>query len=761
MKTTVEQDSTDMEQFGGDTPYITSLKELLKKYNPSVSYWSNSRCTGEEFANNVCANRRAYLMFFHDEVKFSGDAATIATYTPTDFTLREAKKKRKRTNEKDLKKSLGRATHAQQGLFKPQFRNWLSGPDYEKFRRYAAIPYAAIPVNSAKEIRDIYELRSAINDMNAKPDFFSPVPPYPIKKTPESHRGKANKGAPLGWTRGQNSGNLSNPNSLLKTELAHLVDSGEWKWIQYLVNDLENKVFLDITPEMNIIEIKNKLDEMNTTHYSTMFEANDKDPDYYVSDNFEEAKTRKELWHSSLYVLDSAANIVTLNARAHHMLFDKLMKSSGSPNMSANKKHSFFTLDTSGFVNGVSTMSTDDGEFMGYRKGTGSQGAYYPCGISNDSRVNSYWYDCSKKMFKDDRIQWLQNYRRKRWTQIRNICYAFLIEANTSAEIDMNDKQNVCDPSKGCKYIHPQASQQNWTSQYDEEWDGYQNYLLEQAQLKELEDIKKQLQNMTMTGETKDDRPPSKQKTFGLSELHEYRPPSVGDRLSKMEKMDDGTTRWFDGTIVKKTKTNTITIKWDDATYKNERYALKDFKRLYGTVFKYLEETTTAVISADYDGCFDVLFPDIEANYRSDYPDDDIEKDRQELLAHILQIEKKYDNIILLVGSTRQTPGIDKKIRNMMNIHRTIRFDTKTDDNLCFVNFATLAKERGWVFRDDVQFPDEIKADKSKVALIKAQLELSFVHDFYFFDNEETIIEKTTKAFQDSKNINIIQFEWT
>ena len=228
-----------------------------------------------------------------------------------------------------------------------------------------------------------------------------------------------------------------------------------------------------------------------------------------------------------------------------------------------------------------------------------------------------------------------------------------------------------------------------------------------------------------------------------------------------MEKMDDGTTRWFDGTIVKKTKTNTITIKWDDATYKNERYALKDFKRLYGTVFKYLEETTTAVISADYDGCFDVLFPDIEANYRSDYPDDDIEKDRQELLAHILQIEKKYDNIILLVGSTRQTPGIDKKIRNMMNIHRTIRFDTKTDDNLCFVNFATLAKERGWVFRDDVQFPDEIKADKSKVALIKAQLELSFVHDFYFFDNEETIIEKTTKAFQDSKNINIIQFEWT
>tara|TARA_B110000908_G_C10257425_1_gene456574 strand:- start:218 stop:1864 length:1647 start_codon:yes stop_codon:yes gene_type:complete len=478
MEAVVHIDNADMAKFGGDTPYIISLRELLKKYDPSISYWSNSRCTGEEFANNVCANRRAYLMFFHDNVKFSGDAAKIATYTPTNFTLRDAKEKKKRKNEQALEEGLGRATARANGLMKTQFRLWLSGPDYEKYRLYTAAKAGKAKSKLREKIHDVYELKSEIADMNAKPDFFSPVPPYPIKKTPESHRGDYNEGAPLGWTIGQDHVALSDPNSLLKTELAHIVDSGEWKWIQYLVNDLENKMFLDITPEMNIIEIKNKLYEMNTTHKMTMYDADDGDPDYYVPDSFEEAQTQEELWHSSLYVLDSAANIVTLNARAHRMLFDNLMKPAGSPNMSANKKHSFFTIDTTGRVNGVSTKSSDDGEFMGYRKGSGNTpGVYYPCAISNNSRVNSYWYDCSEEMFQRDRIQWLQNYRRKRWTQIRNICYAFIIEANTSVEIDMNVSKNACTSSKGCTYTH-KNTKKTWTSEYDAEYSAYKTNII-------------------------------------------------------------------------------------------------------------------------------------------------------------------------------------------------------------------------------------------------------------------------------------------
>ena len=472
MASVIEADDVEMERFGGDTGYIRSLKELLSKYDPNISYWSNSRCTGEEFSNHVCANRRAYLMFFHDNVKFSGNRETKANYTPSNFVLQEPRSRMKKRNEKSLEEALGRATSAENSLMSSQFRNWLSAPEYEVYRPYKDCRSGREKNELREQIREVYDLKSDIYDMKAKPDFFSPVPPYPIKTVETSYRGDSNEGAPLGWTVGQGDVALSNPNALLKTELAHLVDSGEWKWIQYLVNSLEGD-FLEITPEMDIIEIKNKLAEMNSTHKSTMYEADDSDPDYYVPDNFDEVERPEDLWSVSLYVLDTAANIVTLNARAHRMLFDNLMKSSGSPNMSANKKHSFFTLATTGQVYGVSAVAGDDGELMGYRKGNANEeGGYYPCGISNNSRVNSYWYDCSDDMFFSDKIQWLQNYRRKRWTQIRNICYAFLIEANIDTAIDMNTESNACVDESGCKYTRAQATN-TWTSEYDEELTAY------------------------------------------------------------------------------------------------------------------------------------------------------------------------------------------------------------------------------------------------------------------------------------------------
>ena len=160
MEAVVRSDNADMAKFGGDTPYITSLKELLKKYDPSISYWSNSRCTGEEFANNVCANRRAYLMFFHDNVKFSGDAAKIATYTPTNFKLRDAKEKKKRRNEQALEEALGRATARENGLMGSQFRFWLSGSDYEKYRPYKEAKAGKAKNKLREKIRDVYELKS-------------------------------------------------------------------------------------------------------------------------------------------------------------------------------------------------------------------------------------------------------------------------------------------------------------------------------------------------------------------------------------------------------------------------------------------------------------------------------------------------------------------------------------------------------------------------------------------------------------------------
>ena len=938
VRTAVEQDSIDMEQFGGDTVYIQTLKKILEMYDPNVAYNTSKGCSNTDKKYRVCANRRAFILFFHDGIKIDPRDPR----TPKKIRVRNVP-----LLPRILTKSLGRATKIGNAFLDPQFRNWLSKDEYEK------------------RARDILE-------KSTKPDFFSPVPPYPRVEI-------EGWDAPLGYTKWTlNNVPLEKDPDMQYTERAHLVESAAQKWLQYLVNyeSIDNPNFLTITDEKDVIDVKSKLAALHTANEAILYNGEDKDPDYHIPNNFENMQ-QSDLYGIELYTLDSAANIVVINHRAHSMLLDNwLVDHGGTPNMSSGAPHDFFTIDTTGQVHGIVKLSTPDGrEWISTRKRDGRQ---FRTGIGPNSRINPYWYDVSDKMFKRDRVQWLQNYRRKRWTQIRNIISAFMVEANANPSIDQNDKQNVCDPSKGCKYSRSQASQPHWTSQYDEEWAEYQNYLSEHGLAKQLEDLTmtgetkddsppyrrpsvgglaKQLEDLTMTGETKDDSPPyrrpsvgdrisiiekiadgsskwsdgqivttskfhslwitirwddrtrpdskfhkevfaqkqygdgwkylsesesdsesdegwssnsdfqygsedeqssdnydslsrselqglaknGKLKTYNVTgkstsaaiktalrqrdaagtedeqpaatnepdeeesedeppaatkELEEsdetpYRPPSVGDRISKMEKMDDGTTRWFDATIVKKTKTNKITIKWDDVAYKNERYALKEFQRLYGTVLKYLDSSTTttngpsskkhitskqkkrtassttAVISADYDGCFDVLFPDIEANYRSDYPDDDIEKDRQELLAHILKIEKKYDNIILLVGSTRQTPGIDKKIRNMMNINRTIRFDTKTDDNLCFVNFATLAKERGWEFRDDVQFPDETKADKSKVSLIKAQLSFVYTHhdyDFYFFDNDKRIIEKTRKAYQNngnsSGNIYIIRFEW-
>ena len=77
-------------------------------------------------------------MFVQDKVKFSGDVAKIASDTHTKYKLRGDKEKKKQRNEQALKEGLGRDTKKENGLMKTQFRLWLSGPDYEKYRAYAA-----------------------------------------------------------------------------------------------------------------------------------------------------------------------------------------------------------------------------------------------------------------------------------------------------------------------------------------------------------------------------------------------------------------------------------------------------------------------------------------------------------------------------------------------------------------------------------------------------------------------------------------------
>ena len=101
----------------------------------------------------------------------------------------------------------------------------------------------------------------------------------------------------------------------------------------------------------------------------------------------------------------------------------------------------------------------------------------------------------------------------------------------------------------------------------------------------------------------------------------------------------------------------------------------------------------------------------------------------------------------------------------MMNIRRPVRFDTRTNQNLCFHHFARLAEQRKWTFLDEIQFPDEYKLDKTKIHLLDAQLDAMKKYvggdfEFYFFDNDSKIIDKLKEVTDDKPKIHIIKFEW-
>lgn len=440
----VELDAKDMARFGPDPVYIRTLKKILDMYDPGVAYNTSEGCSDDDKEYRVCANRRAFILFFHDQIQISPrDPAASQKIRVRNVPL----------NPRRLKSKLGRATSKENGLIDKQFRNWLSKDEYE----------------AHKKQRNVFE------KPYPKPDFFSPVPPYPRVEI-------EGWDAPLGYTSwGAGITPYERDPAMEYTERAHLVESAAQKWIQYLVNyeSVDRSVFFEITDGMDVVDVKATLATLHKANKAILFDANDKDPDYYIPDNFENIE-QNELYEWPLYTLDSAANIVVINHRAHYMLFDNwLVDHGGTPNMSSGDPHDFFTLDTTGKVHGVVKLSSPDGrEWIATRKGDSKK---FRTGVGPNSRINPYWYDVSDEMFERDRVQWLQNYRRKRWTQIRNIISAFMLEANINPSVDKNLPTNACVPSQGCKYVPSKPSQKTWTMHYDEEWAEYETYMAEHA----------------------------------------------------------------------------------------------------------------------------------------------------------------------------------------------------------------------------------------------------------------------------------------
>ena len=449
----LRRDTTDMRHFGGDTVYIQTLKDILNKYDPSVPYSSLKHCNGVNEQKQLCANRRAYITQFHDKVSYikNGNAAPRA-----------------------LQIKLERASFAENGNFPRQFRKWMSKEDF-------AHPNATPPLKKYGR--------------NVKPDFFSPVPPYPMIESPDED----DPNEALGWKFGHNyawdSFRINSDNYLNCTQQAHLVESGSMKWVQYLTNYTQMKVrknestkhveyrrnsgsFLQVG-EMNPQKIKEKLAKLEKINRAVLFGSKynrgDDNPDYLTPFGFETLEMA-DLFDVQLYNLDSAANIININQIAHYGLFDCwLVDHGGSPNMSSKNSHDFFTIDTKGQVSGIVKNRTKDGREWTVRKKTANKltDKLYPTGVGPDSKINSYWYDCSVEMFVSDRVQWLQNYRRKRWTQIRNIIMAFMVEANANPNIDDNLENNICDETKGCAFKSVSKNTVHWTSWYDEEYAAY------------------------------------------------------------------------------------------------------------------------------------------------------------------------------------------------------------------------------------------------------------------------------------------------
>jgi len=183
------------------------------------------------------------------------------------------------------------------------------------------------------------------------------------------------------------------------------------------------------------------------------------------------------------------------------------------------------------------------------------------------------------------------------------------------------------------------------------------------------------------------------------------------------------------------------------------------------TVKMPIKPANTAVISADYDGCWDIMFDDITELYENMRPMGSIDDKRKELTDQIEKIEEEHSKIVFIVGSSRQTPGKDAFVRNVMNRPRYkygVRFTGQ--ENLCFPNFAKLCKERGWEFRQEIQMEPTYKKDKTKALLVEAQIEEMKKEydkfDFFFFDNEEKIINSVNEIVDGRNWVHIIKYDW-
>ena len=151
---------------------------------------------------------------------------------------------------------------------------------------------------------------------------------------------------------------------------------------------------------------------------------------------------------------DTAGNMVFIHKMAHYKGMDQAIKPSGLESKRGNRyntenqaleakkwgkgqdKSHFITFSSNGklYHNFGSSINKGPGSSDDHAKGTlmastfdSMEDDFYLDGLVDDGYMNTFWVDIGKDMWDKDRVQWLQNYRRCRWLQLRNILILFML----------------------------------------------------------------------------------------------------------------------------------------------------------------------------------------------------------------------------------------------------------------------------------------------------------------------------------------------
>ena len=151
----------------------------------------------------------------------------------------------------------------------------------------------------------------------------------------------------------------------------------------------------------------------------------------------------------------------------------------------------------------------------------------------------------------------------------------------------------------------------------------------------------------------------------------------------------------------------------------------KDYNIIFNTIesSNYYGNSTQSkydivVFSADYDGCWDILFNPIKRLLINNkkYGRLNYLYARNKLVFNIKGFLKRSNKHILLVGSARQSVEMDKHNRNIHSgLHKEMGILYKKHEGYCLKDFTTLSKDNKWTLLRFL-YPDISKASYLNVA---------------------------------------------